>query len=328
MSNPYWTNAVLIDKDPGAYHLDNALPGDPGRVMSRSDLVRFSRCPAKWRKGIPEKDSESKRFGMLVDLLWLTPERWQRTTVERPPEYPSEDKKGNVTMKPFNANSHWCDAWLQEQKAKGIEVLKREERLKVHAAVDAIRREAPYFSLERGWKTQVWVEAEHQDHETGLTVRCKALLDIVPDVAHPVYSKCLADLKTCRNASLRSITNEVFSFGYHVQAALHSDIYESATGEDRPDWLLVLLENEPPYQTEPSILNAEYVGLGRRFYQRALARYCQCLKANVWPGYANREMLGPWRVIRHEDWMAQQEWLDAPVKEPEEPEQESEEVIP
>lgn len=259
------------------------------------------------------------RFGTLVDCWWLTPQHWDERVAVRPEKYPHEHKKtGEKTMKDWAGQSKWCQAWMAEAEKSGKTITDLEERSEVFKAVDSLRAVDCYLELENEWQTQVWCEAEHTEQSTGLTITAKVLLDIVPHKLNGLYGKCLADLKTCRRANLRTITREVFEFGYHVQAALSTDIYELASGEDRPDWLLVLVENEAPYHTEPSILAADYVELGRFYYMRQIARYCQCLKSGVWPPYEpGAERLGPWRKIRPQDWMAQELWMDAPTEEAE-----------
>lgn len=329
---PFWQNArvIAVDADPRKYQAQAAEPGDPKRVLSRSDLVRFGRCPAKWIRGIPEKESKSMRFGTLVDCWWLTPQHWDERVAVRPEKYPHEDKKtGEKTMKDWAGQSNWCKAWMAEAEKSGKTITGLEERSEVFKAVDSLRAVDCYKELETEWYTQVWCEAEHTDQATGLTITAKVLLDILPSRENATYGKCLADLKTCRRANLRTITREVFEFGYHVQAALSTDLYELASGEDRPDWLLVLVENEAPYHTEPSILAADYVELGRSYYMRQIARYCQCLKSGVWPPYEpGAERLGPWRKIRPQDWMAEEMWMDAPTEDAEQVKDDSSEEGP
>ena len=130
------------------------------------------------------------------------------------------------------------------------------------------------------------VVGEYADKETGLTVPLKGMIDLEPRV-NSTFHDSLADLKTCNSASPFPWARAVFEHGYHIQAAMYLDLYNSATGQDRTTFLHVLQESYAPWEVGKRLLSQEFLELGRLTYLTALQRYCQCLAANSRPGAAN-----------------------------------------
>lgn len=304
MSNVF-TNAVVIgsDRDPEKYHQQDACAmhngiatrykrGNLNYRMSRSDLMEFARCPHRWVCGYSRKDSGATDWGSLMDRLLLDEEGFGKVVLP-PAEYPSittTKKHGDVTeMKPWcGRKSKWGAAWIDEQEKNGFIVTNRAELDECESAIANIRGDESIAKLLAGASNQVEVRADYVDRETGVVVPVKCLIDVVP-VGGGAFASSLADFKTARCGALRSWGRFVYGFGYHVQAAMYLDLWNSGNvakveGE-REDWKIFGCESERPYEPFKRTLSQEFIQLGRVSYQNALRRYAKCLATNSWPGY-------------------------------------------
>ena len=118
----------------------------------------------------------------------------------------------------------------------------------------------------------------------------------------------LCDLKCVADASPQTWGRQVVKYDWHTQAAFHGDLYRSATGENRTEWLHLVQESNPPYEVGRRHLSQALVQLGRSRYMQALAKYCRCLSENRWPGYDDGNVGDPiegWTLIEPEAWMVE-----------------------
>lgn len=99
------------------------------------------------------------------------------------------------------------------------------------------------------------------------------------------------DVKTCENAMLASEARNLFSMGYHVQAAANLDAIETLIPESagRVSFVDLFIEREPPF----GVVEVEFAGdfreLGARQWNRAKALWAACLASNKWPGYESKK---------------------------------------
>lgn len=309
-------NAVIIGQHiPLSAYLGQVHKrGDAGYVMSQSDLMNFSRCPHRWLAGYIGPTSEAKEWGTLVDTLLLSPSEFGKTFALIPTTY--EGERGE---KPWNFNATVCKKWRERFGfgAGKIEVRQLDYDA-ARAATDLLRADYDTGCLLENARVQVMVTGTYEDKETGLSIPCKALLDIVPDAGSRAYGRCLCDLKTSADASPDKWGRTVFNFGWHVQAAFHMDLFVAATGEDRTDWLHLIQENFEPYEIGRRLIASEFVEMGRTEYRGALRQYAQCLKSGEWPTY---DEMGPnimpgWSLICPEDWMLEKTMLRLPAIRP------------
>jgi hypothetical protein len=311
LKNPF-SNARVVgeDTDPDAYHRTAGVRGAPDYVLGRSALLEFYRCPDRWRLDYVAKESEAKEWGTMIDAAVLTPERFKSQFVVQPETYPAPSNHAKVKAHiieegdplPWNNNASICDEWTQQQTGKTI--IKHKESVEVNAAFTRLHGDVRIHSLLDCSRRQVMVMGEYHDEETDVKAPVKALVDLVPNKAHPFFGKCLADLKTTTSAALEPFSKSVFNYGYHVQAAWYLDLWVSATGEDRTDFLNVIQENFPPFQPGRRLLSAEYVELGREQYIRAIRLYCRCVKTGEWPDYdTNDRAIEGWTLTEPQPWM-------------------------
>lgn len=277
-----WINAKIIGANQKRGNATQTKRGDIEFVMSRSELVPFAECPAKWLAGEKvEEESKAMVFGSVLDCLATTPEVMESKFVVAPETYPPDNK-------PWTYQAKYCKQWRDEQEAKGFTVVSAEMMEDAKKAHKELHQFGVISSLIECSEKQVLIVADWKDEATGLVIPFAALLDLVPDVSNPTWGKALADIKTCRNGNPANWARVCDDSGYDVQAAIYFDLYRSARpDEDRTDFIHIVQENTFPFHvvTPPPCLSTEFLEWGRAKYKRAMRMYCQCLASNVWPSY-------------------------------------------
>lgn len=297
--------ALTLDADPKAYIAlgREVRKGERGYIMSRGELVRFSKNPWKWVKSEPVNATSEMQWGSVVDCMALTPSRFKDQYEVCPETYPTADGD-----KPWNWNASFCKNWRRDLEATGKEPIKLMDLEEARIAHSRLMEDPLIAALFSQSKTQVQCVVEYCDKDTGLKVLVKTLLDLVPN-AGSEHEKFIADLKTTKDASVYEWEKSVFHQGYHVQSAMYLDAYNAATGEDRSGFLHVVQESAPPYAVGRRMLGDDFLELGRQTYQSALKFYCQCLEANKWPGFDDMNdnsanpIIDGWRITSPSSWM-------------------------
>jgi hypothetical protein len=305
IKNPLRAGKLIGTVEREAYHKSEHPRGHPEFAMSRGELVEFNKCPNRWLLGYESEETKATEWGTIIDCLVLTPERFENEFSVTPLEYPATPKKkGEVPeMKPWNRNATYCREWEDAQTGT---VVKGDVLTQAQNAVKFLMADKQIAELIQCSEKQVMVVGEYRDEDTGIVVPLKGLIDLLPD-REGRFGSALADLKTCYTANPFSWTKAVDQHGYDIQAALYLDLHNATEGtSDRLEFLHVLQESYPPWQVGRRILSEEFVQLGRMKYLSALKRYCQCLKANSWPGFddgEDRDILNGWRLVQPEAWM-------------------------
>jgi hypothetical protein len=259
-----------------------------------------------------------------LDARVLQPATFAKRYAVPPPTYVNKD--GKVCKWRDDDRIEAVRTWKAEHE--GVEMLSVEHADAVETAAAVLFADERVSALLTSGTAQVWVAAEWTDKASGLTVPVKCLIDKVPAVDDPVYGKCLADLKTTKNASPRRFARDCFDFNYAVQAAWYLDLYTAATGEDRTDFCHIIQESFAPYElrSPTPLLAQRWIAAGRYQYERMLGYYCACLKSGTWPGYDQGD---EWPVTEPEEWMLMSilpTFTEAAAED--EDEAEPEEVIP
>ena len=113
------------------------------------------------------------------------------------------------------------------------------------------------------------------DTVTGLTVRIR------PDAFLPDAGK-VWDLKMSKDPGYFAFRRAVVSCAYYVQLALYHDVLRDMLGRSI-DWSWVVVGNSPPYLPGVYKATAEWVELGRRFYDAGLGSIANARRSGVEP---------------------------------------------
>jgi hypothetical protein len=304
--------ATYLRQEPGVKR------GNPGYVMSRSDLMEFLRCPARWKAGYKQDDTDATEWGSLVDCLLTCREAFPELYAVEPAEYGikvmrcpkcgSETdsmtcRKCNCerfeyqTAKPWNNNATECMKWAEAQEGKTV--VKQTIVMECEAAVAALRADPVIAELVDDSDFQVMIVGEYHNKETGIVVPVKCLIDGVPRSFENLW-----DLKTGRNGSPGLWPRVVFDRAYDMQASLSLALFNAATGEERNNFAHLVSENAAPYQTARYTLGDDFLMAGRVRVEAALSKYAKCLKSGNWPGYESSLMTDTgWMEVLPAPWM-------------------------
>lgn len=124
-----------------------------------------------------------------------------------------------------------------------------------------------------------------------LTIPLKCRCDILNE-----NRRIIADPKKTTSALPRKFTNKAWEFGYYIQAALYTDIISQLKGEDY-EFLFIVCEENPPYIVEvynghnTSEYAGQYLDIGRKSYQCAIAILIEAKETGIWPSYGMGEIL-------------------------------------
>jgi hypothetical protein len=299
--------------------------------MSRSELVRFAKCPRKWLLGGFDKESTgAMNHGSLVDCLLLTPDLYELSYEVTPETYQISVLKcsscGSITdskmcrkckaeresvtiEKPWILAADYCKEWEARVAALGKTPIQSVQLNSANAAIRRLREDSSITQLLSQSDFQVFVPVEWHDDSTGIVVPVKCLIDIAPKIGTE-FGSCLADLKTTKDATLRDWTRDVFYNGYHVQSSLYIDAYNAHTSEGRNQFRFIVSENVTPFECCKRWLSEEFLDIGRQTYRFLLAAYCQCLANNHFPGYdewQSETVVSGWGCVSPEPFMVLQQ---------------------
>ncbi len=120
-----------------------------------------------------------------------------------------------------------------------------------------------------------------EDPEFGCLMKIR--IDILKDAI-------ICDVKTTRNAEYNAFRRDVANYGYHRQHAVYSDGYEAHFGESPEGFIILAVENVPPYACVSYMLDEAGSEIGRAEYRARLKKFLKCREADEWPGYPDEVM--------------------------------------
>ena len=96
---------------------------------------------------------------------------------------------------------------------------------------------------------------------------------------------CLIDLKTTIDASPQGFPKSIASFGYHIQGAFYTHIFEQLTGEPHKDFIIIAIEKIPPFAVAVYKLTPEDLKAGRVIFKKWLYDIANATHYNEWSLY-------------------------------------------
>jgi hypothetical protein len=120
--------------------------------------------------------------------------------------------------------------------------------------------------------------------QTG-SVWCRALIDWLP---HPVPGRrmIVADYKTCAKADVESISQSMYTYGYHQQAAWYLAGVKALGLCPDPAFVFIYQEKTAPYLVTVAEPDATALRIGAHLNRLAVVRYFECTQTGIWPGYS------------------------------------------
>lgn len=331
-------NAKIIAKSvpQSQYQPQKFARGEPGFVMSSSALRLFDFCPSKWVRGYNPPANQSLEYGSLLDVVVLTPEQLKDVYAIQPETYETTgmecptcktvadskkcskckcDRVEVKVSKPWSGQSATCRKWIEAQTKAGKEVCSASELADAQAAAKRLFDDPIIRDYLNESDKQVWIAAEWHDAPTGLVVPVKCLDDLLPRKDSEFFDGA-GDLKSTKCAKKLAWERFAEHVGYNVQGAWNIDLIQAALpNERRHKFSFILSENHHPWEPSRELMEDDaesgeggLMANSRAKYRRMMGNYCQCLKHNKWPGYADTdEASDGWNVWRQDPWSAQRD---------------------
>lgn len=129
-------------------------------------------------------------------------------------------------------------------------------------------------------------------------VWCRARLD-----RYHAKSNTIFDYKTTTSAHPDAFARQIASLGYDLQDAFYSAGVEASTQREKPDFIFLAQEIEPPYACSLVRPHPAFLEIGMAKYHRAVRLWRECLQSGKWPAYPSDIVtaLPPtWLMTKHE----------------------------
>lgn len=181
----------------------------------------------------------------------------------------------NDPSKAWSSNSNDCKAWLRFQEEQGRTVITQND-------FDVIRWMRD--SLSRHPAVQGGILDGHV--EMSMVAKIKDVwLRARPDVV-PVHAGDFADLKTTASIRHDDIERTIYSFGYHVQAAVVRMVSEAVMPDDFKfmSFFFVFVEKTPPFDVRVVELKPDALELGQQQAMAAITKLKACISRMEFPG--------------------------------------------
>ena len=263
------------------------------QVYRALPMFHYSMCKSLLRSPLHFKEgakAESKyiTMGSLFESMFYEGALGDnKKYAVQPLTYPAKEKGVDVEKK-WSGNSKWCQQWKSEQEAAGKTVVTQDMGLNVVKQIRGLQSckfayDAMQWSFENQEYTQVvliWEDPEYK-------VKCKAAIDILYN-RQLLGEHVICDIKCTTNASSDFWKNHVNRMGYHIQAALYSDGYETLVGDGiRPDWFWICSEFDAPHAAAMYKCGANTMLAGKKAYKRAMRLWMKANESGQWNGYSD-----------------------------------------
>ncbi len=94
---------------------------------------------------------------------------------------------------------------------------------------------------------------------------------------------CIADVKTCRDASELKFSRTINDLNYHVSAAHYLDGSRIITGQTHNQFIFMCVESSPPYEAAVYVLGEESLEAGQTLRRYALNEIKRGRDTGEWP---------------------------------------------
>lgn len=268
---------------PGLYR---DIPGDtyfqlPGVSQSKlSHMAQWTPRHLKYREDNPDdpEESDALALGSAIHDAVLLPEVFaDQYMTAGPCEGVTGKGKQCSNSGKGRFGGHWfCGTHApKDQEFDGGVVLSAKEHEKCVGARDSVRSDPDAMALldcERHELTAVW-----RDAETGLL--CRGRFDCLSD-----DGTIVSDLKKTRCAKRSSFERSLFSYYYHLQAAMYVGGARTLGLPAEVFWFIAV-EDFPPYCLCLFEVHGEALEAGEKELRTLMRQYAECVEKNHWPSY-------------------------------------------
>lgn len=262
----------------------NQAPG-----VRRSDLWRMHESPEKykWFLEHPPESTPTLTFGAAAHKMLLEPDGFDDEFAV----LPNVDKRTKAGKEAY-------EAFLIDS---GDKTVITQDDYDTIAAMTEKANSIPYV--------RELLNGEHEksffwdDQDTG--ERCKVRVDIITAMNGKIT---IADYKTAANAKTEIFNNDIFRYGYHLQAYMYTEaVMQDMHLTERPDFLFVVQEKKAPYAVNLVQVTEDVMLAGMDTFRELIGTLHQCKETGFWYGYTgiygepNEAFLPGWMQMGDEE---------------------------
>ena len=152
-------------------------------------------------------------------------------------------------------------------------IITESQKYQLQGMVESLRKAEIVKALTMTDRIEVELGAVGYFHNWLMKARCDA-----------ISTGAIIDLKKVRTADPRKFTYAAIEYGYHIQAAVYRRLF------DRDRFILVCVEDQPPYDVVPYELSPAFVRAGETEAVKIIERAQECEKTGIWPGRSGGEV--------------------------------------
>lgn len=188
----------------------------------------------------------------------------------------------DVEVIPGEWRTNAARAAVEEARAAGKVPLKPEQYERVLGMAERIREHELARALLTNGKPEQ--SAFWRDERTGVWRRAR--FDWLPGRTTASGVLVLVDYKTARSADERDFAKAMADYGYHMQADAYCEAARALGINDRPAFVFLVQEKEPPYAINTMQADDDFLRIGRFLNDKALDLYAACQASGEWPAYS------------------------------------------
>ena len=238
--------------------------------VRRSDLWVLNDSPEKfrWHMDHPEEGEPSPAlvFGQAAHKMLLEPLDFTEEFAIIPDGIDRRTKEGKEKWAAFQAEAAGKTAISIETFSQIKDMVNKVQSDPTAAKLLSGRHEVPLF----------WT-----DPDSG--VNCKVKLDCLTYLGE---TPVVVDYKTCKSARTDAFGRDAANYGYFLQAAMYTEAVMRTHGlEERPMFVFVCQEKEPPYSVNIITVTEDAMNYGLDTMRTLLGIYAECERTQNWWGY-------------------------------------------
>lgn len=262
---PRITKAGLYEVSEADYHADKNICPAPSLSSSGARKI-LAKCPAKfwWEQHNPKDKTEALDMGGAAHEWLLEGDKWSDRYYVLPEDHDGRTKEGKKTV---------ADMVEQGKRPLKYEAFRAIKEMK--KALEAHEYAMAAFEHGRNEQSLYWF-----DEEFGIW--CRTRPDCLPN-KHDI----VADYKTTLSAEPDYLKRKMYDLGYHQQAQWYMDGIRKVGLLEKPRFLFVFQEKEPPYVVTCVVSEPDALSWGEIMNRKAKDTFGRCLQSGKWPAYTD-----------------------------------------
>lgn len=243
-------------------------------IFTQSEAHFFDRSPLNPdHDPDADEDSESLILGRATHHLLLGQPNFLREFAVCPSI--TIDAKGNTV--PWSLRTNAAKLWMEKRQAEGLTVLTEAMMEKIKGMALRLAREPLVKAGALDGVREITMAVI--DPETRLWLLSR------PDVI-PTDGGDFTDVKTLGRdvVSYGALVRAIGDHGYHMQAALCGECYETLTGQKMASFSFYFIESKRPHCARMVTLKDADLILGTQQNRAARRRFIKAMNTGVWPG--------------------------------------------